>query len=171
MPRRHEVASLRHSAILAVGRSFEIVCYGLQSRADLLETMAYLDTATPLAPLPASLLEDMYSVICRYNLPCIVIRTMTFCVRKRCSAHYLHALVQPQIRGMEVQAGTIHHALSLLQQRCPSLQTFSLTGSTSMNPELFIPVFKHFPNLTKIDLSGNIMDDRAFDSIGQVCHR
>ena len=68
MPRRHEVASLRHSAILSVGRSFELVCYGLQSRADLLETMAYLDTPTPLAPLPASLLEDMYSVICRYNV-------------------------------------------------------------------------------------------------------
>ena len=92
-------------------------------------------------------------------------------VRKRCSAHYLHALIQPQIRGLEVQAGTIHHALGLLQQRCPGLETFSLTGSTSANPELFIPVFKHFPNLTKIDLSGNIMDDRAFDSIGQVCHR
>ena len=91
--------------------------------------------------------------------------------RKRCSAHYLHALIQPQIRGLEVQAGTIHHALGLLQQRCPGLETFSLTGSTSANPELFIPVFKHFPNLTKIDLSGNIMDDRAFDSIGQVCHR
>ena len=92
-------------------------------------------------------------------------------VRKRCSAHYLHALIQPQIRGLEVQAGTIHHALGLLQQRCPGLETLSLTGSTSANPELFIPVFRHFPNLTKIDLNGNIMDDRAFDSIGQVCHR
>ena len=68
MPRRHEAASLRHSAILAVGRSFELVCYGLRSRADLntaLETLAYLDTTTTLASLPASLLEDMYSVICR----------------------------------------------------------------------------------------------------------
>ena len=68
-------------------------------------------------------------------------------------------------------AGTIHYALGLLQQRCPGLLTLRLTDSTSVNPELFIPVFRHFPNLTKIDLSGNIMDDRAFDSIGQVCHR
>ena len=68
MPRRHEVVSLRHEAILAVGRSFDLVCYGLRSRDDLnkmLETGAYLDTATPLASLPASILEDMYSVICR----------------------------------------------------------------------------------------------------------
>ena len=68
MPRRHEVASLRHEAILAVGRSFDLVCYGLRSRADLntmLEAGAYLDTATPLSSLPASILEDMYSVICR----------------------------------------------------------------------------------------------------------
>ena len=51
------------------------------------------------------------------------------------------------------------------------MKSLSRLTLTSMNPELFIPVFKHFPNLIKIDLSGNIMDDRAFDSIGQVCHR
>ena len=49
-------------------------------------------------------------------------------------------------------AGTIHHALGLLQQRCPGLLTLSLTDSTSVNPELFIPVFRHFPHLTKINL-------------------
>ena len=92
-------------------------------------------------------------------------------LRRRCAAHYLHALIQPQIRVLEVQLGTIHHALGLAQQRCRLLQSLSLTGSTSMNPELFIPVFKHFPNLIKIDLSGNIIDDRAFENIGVTCHR
>ena len=96
----------------------------------------------------------MYSVICR----------------KKCCAHYLHCLIQPQIRHLEIQPGTIHHAISFLQSRCRGLQSLVLCGSTHMNPELFIPVFKHFPNLVKIDLSGNVMDDRSFDNIGATCH-
>ena len=68
------------------------------------------------------------------------------------------------------QPGTIHFALHFLQERCKNLLTFVLSGSTLMNPELFIPVFKHFPKLTKIDLSGNVIDDRAFENIGSTCH-
>ena len=68
MPRRHAAPSLRHAAILAIGRSFDLVCYGLRSPGDLntmMETSGYLDTDTPLASLPAPLLEDMTAVICR----------------------------------------------------------------------------------------------------------
>ena len=59
---------------------------------------------------------------------------------------------------------------SVLQDRCKALQSFKLTGSHSMNPEHFIPVFKHFPRLVKIDLSENLIDDRAFNNIGANCH-
>ena len=91
--------------------------------------------------------------------------------RRRCAAHYLHVLIQPQIRHLEIQPGTIHHAITLLQERCRGLRSLSLTGSTHVNPELFIPIFQHFPNLVKIDLSGNVIDDRTFGHIGVTCHR
>ena len=64
MPRRPAVASLRHAAILAVGRHFELVCYGCRDQAQLgllLDTSTYLQAEVPaVTSLPASLLEDLY---------------------------------------------------------------------------------------------------------------
>ena len=96
----------------------------------------------------------MYSIICQ----------------RRCSQYFLHALIQPQVRNMVIQPGTIHYATRFLAERCEALMSFSLTGSHHMNPEHFIPIFKNFPHLVKIDLSDNIIDDRAFDNIGSTCH-
>ena len=157
MPQRKSVPTLRHSVILCIGKNFDLVCYGCRDYSQinmLLDSDMYCDLSTPLDTLPASLLEDMYSVICR----------------RKCGPQYLHVLIQPQIRHIVIQPGTIHFALSFLQQRCQRLQSLDLTGSTHMNPELFIPVFKHFPNLVTLNLCDNVIDDRSFNNIGITCH-
>ena len=158
MPARQSVMSLRTSAILSVGRDFALICYGCEKYSDLnrlIDSEESLAVRSPLSSWPASLLEDMYAIICQ----------------RRCSHYFLHALIQPQVRNIVIQPGTIHYAIAFLEERCPSLQSLALTGSHHMNPEHFIPVFKNFPSLVKIDLSDNIIDDRAFNNIGATCHR
>ena len=158
MPHRRETLSLRQMSILCIGHNFDLVCYGCKNSSELnslMESDGYLSVKSPVAYLPSSLLEDMYSVICR----------------RRCFAHYLHVLIQPQIRHLEIQPGTIHHAITFLQQRCAQLRSLSLTSSTFLNPELFIPIFQHFPNLVKLNLSGTVIDDRAFATIAATCHK
>ena len=81
----------------------------------------------------------------------------------------MNILIQPQIRNFKIQPGTIHYAIVYLQQRCPKLENFELTGSIDVIPDFFIPVFSYFPNLVKINLSGNVIDDRAFETIGIYC--
>ena len=34
---------------------------------------------------------------------------------RRCSAYHLHLLIQPQVRRLQVQSGTVHHALHFSQ--------------------------------------------------------
>lgn len=156
MPKRRSVQSLRTCAILRIGLDFGRICYGCENYSELnklIETEEYLTVRSPLASWPASLLEDMYTIICQ----------------KKCSNYFLHSLVQPQVRNIIIQPGTIHYAIAFLQERCQALRSIALTGSHHMNPEHFIPVFKSFPRLVKIDLSENIIDDRAFDNIGATC--
>lgn len=156
MPKRRSAQSLRTSAILRIGLDFGRICYGCENYSELnklIETEGYLTVRSPLASWPASLLEDMYTIICQ----------------KKCSNYFLHSLVQPQVRNIVIQPGTIHYAIAFLQERCQALRSIALTGSHHMNPEHFIPVFKSFPRLVKIDLSENIIDDRAFDNIGATC--
>ena len=158
MPRRKSPASLRQAAILCVGKYFDLVCYGCRdynSTNLMVDSEMYHEMSTPLDRLPSSLLEDMYTVICS----------------KRCGPLYLHALIQPQIRSIVIQPGTIHFAIAYLQKRCSQLASMNLSGSTHMNPELFIPVFKHFSNLMRLNLSDNVIDDRSFNNIGMTCHR
>ena len=121
---------------------------------EMMESEAYLQTSGPFQTWPASLLEDLYTLLCR----------------KRCSSYYLHVLIQPQIRKFEIQPGTVHYAIGFLQERCPKLQCLELTGSVDIMPEFFIPVFKFFPCLVKINLHGNVIDERSFDTIGSTCH-
>ena len=122
--------------------------------SDLLETDGYLDTPGPFTTWPASMLEDLYMILCR----------------KRCSSYYLHLLIQPQLRRFKIQPGTVHYALGFLQDRCPKLQCLELTGSVDIIPEFFITVFRSFPYLVKINLHGNVIDERSFDTIGSTCH-
>ena len=92
MPKRKNPSSLRSLVIACVGRHFEKICYGCKSSEDvntMIDTSSYLTNETPLATFPASLLEDMYNLICR----------------RKCNAHYLHSLMQPQIRHVEIQQG------------------------------------------------------------------
>ena len=92
MPKRKNPSSLRSLVIACVGRHFEKICYGCKSSEDvntMIDTSSYLTNETPLATFPASLLEDMYNLICR----------------RKCNAHYLHSLIQPQIRHVEIQQG------------------------------------------------------------------
>ena len=120
---------------------------------NLIESEDYLKTEGPFKVWPARLLEELYEILCR----------------KRCSSYYLNILIQPQIRNFKIQPGTIHYAIVYLQQRCPKLENFELTGSIDVIPDFFIPVFSYFPNLVKINLSGNVIDDRAFETIGIYC--
>ena len=102
MPVRHSVVSLRTTAILSIGRQFGLICYGCRSSSDLnklLETEGYLRVTSPLSTWPASLLEDMTSIICQ----------------KKCSHYFLHVLIQPQVRNIEIQPGTVHYAIAFLQ--------------------------------------------------------
>lgn len=144
--------------MVCVGKYFDLVCYGCRdynSTNLLVDSELYHEMAIPVDMWPASLLEDMYTVICS----------------RRCGPQYLHALIQPQIRSIVIQPGTIHFAISYLQKRCSQLASMNLSGSTHMNPELFIPVFKHFSNLVSLNLSDNVIDDRSFNNIGLTCHR
>ena len=122
--------------------------------SQLLESDAYLQTRGPFHTWPSSLLEDLYTLICS----------------KRCSSYYLNILIQPQIRQLKIQPGTVHYAISFLQERCPKLQCLELTGSVDIIPEFFITVFASFPHLVKINLSGNVIDERSFETIGSTCH-
>ena len=120
----------------------------------LVESEDYLKIPGPFTAWPATLLEEVYEVLCR----------------KTCSSYYLNILIQPQIRNFKIQLGSIHYATVFLQQRCPMLENFELTGSIDVIPEFFISVFSHFPHLVKINLSGNVIDDRSFETIGISCH-
>ena len=62
-------------------------------------TEEYLRVTSPLSTWPASLLEDMTSIICQ----------------RKCSQYFLHVLIQPQVRNIEIQPGTIHYAIAFLQ--------------------------------------------------------
>ena len=102
MPARQSVMSLRTSAILSVGRDFALICYGCEKYSDLnrlIESEEYLAVRSPLSSWPASLLEDMTSIICQ----------------RKCSQYFLHVLIQPQVRNIEIQPGTIHYAIAFLQ--------------------------------------------------------
>ena len=102
MPARHSVVSLRTTAILSIGRQFGLICYGCRTGSDLnklLESEDYLTVVSPLSSWPASLLEDMTSIICQ----------------RKCSQYFLHVLIQPQVRNIEIQPGTIHYAIAFLQ--------------------------------------------------------
>ena len=121
---------------------------------EMMESEAYLQTSGPFETWPASLLEDLYTLLCR----------------KRCSSYYLHVLIQPQIRKFEIQPGTVHYAIGFLQERCPKLQCLELTGSVDIIPEFFITVFKFFPCLVKINLHGNVIDERSLDTFRSTCH-
>ena len=102
MPARHSVVSLRTTAIQSIGRQFGLICYGCRSSSDLtrlLETEQYLSVISPLSTWPASLLEDLTSIICQ----------------RKCSQYFLHVLIQPQVRNIEIQPGTIHYAIAFLQ--------------------------------------------------------
>jgi len=119
-----------------------------------METDAYLQTQGPFHNWPSSLLEDLYTILCR----------------KRCTSSHLNILIQPQIRKLKIQPGSIHYAINFLQKRCPRLQCLELTGSVDIIPEFFISVFASFPHLVKINLSGNVIDERSFETIGTTCH-
>ena len=102
MPARHSVVSLRTTAILSIGRQFGLICYGCRTGSDLnklLESEDYLTVVSPLSSWPASLLEDMTSIISQ----------------RKCSQYFLHVLIQPQVRNIEIQPGTIHYAIAFLQ--------------------------------------------------------
>jgi len=156
MPVRPIIPTLKLSAIQVIGNNFSKICYGVEDPHQmnkLIESEEYLKTIGPFKTWPAQLLEELYEILCR----------------KRCSSFYLNILIQPQIRTFKIQPGTIHYATVFLQRRCPKLESFELTGSIDVNPEFFIDVFSSFPNLVKLDLSGNVIDDRAFETIGIHC--
>jgi len=158
MPVRPTVPSLKLCVIQYIGKNFNKICYGVDTQVqmnELVETDQYKNTLGPFRTWPARLLEDLYDVLCR----------------KRCSSSYLNILIQPQIRNFKVQPGTIHYAIGYLQQRCPKLETFELTSSIDIVPDFFINVFLYFPHLVKINLSGNVIDDRSFETIGVTCQK
>jgi len=119
----------------------------------LTESDGFLREDGPFVSWPPSLLEDLLEEVCR----------------QRCSALHLHLLIQPQLRKLKVQAGTVHHALHFLQLRCPGLRCIELGSQRDIIPELFIRVFASFPNLVRINLADTCIDDRAFDTIGSHC--
>jgi len=156
MPRRPQPPTLRLAAIKAVGRHLERICYGCKNSHETLlltESDAFLREEGPFVTFPPSLLEDLLQEVCR----------------QRCSALHLHLLIQPQLRKLKVQSGTVHHALHFLQLRCPGLRCIELGSQRDIVPELFIRVFASFPHLVRIDLSDTCIDDRAFDTIGSHC--
>lgn len=156
MPRRPLTASLRLLAIRAVGKHLELICFGCRNISQVnavIESEAYLKVPGPFTTWPASLLEEMLKELCS----------------RRCSAYHLHLLIQPQVRRLQVQSGTVHHALHFSQLRCAGLQCIEIKSERDIIPELFIRVFSAFPRLVRIDLSGTCIDDRAFNTIGSTC--
>ena len=85
----------------------------------LIESEDYLKTEGPFKVWPARLLEELYEILCQ----------------KRYSSYYLNILIQPQIRNFKIQPGTIHYAIVYLQQRCPKLESFELTGLIDVIPD------------------------------------
>jgi len=158
MPVHPSVPSLKIISIQTIGVHFNRICYGVKTQEqmnELIESEEYLKRPSPFKLLSGKLLEELYENICR----------------KRCSSYHLNILIQSQIRSFKVQSGTIHYAIVYLQQRCPMLENFELTSSIDVIPEFFINVFSYFPNLVKLNLSGNVIDDRSFETIGIHCKK
>ena len=60
-----------------------------------------------------------------------------------------------------------HH--NPFKEKCHNLLSLDFTCCTSIQPGFFIKFFYNFPLLTKINLTGSLVDDETFNSIGSLC--
>jgi len=60
--------------------------------------------------------------------------------------------------------------MKFLKERCGGLKALELKHSQDAPPNVYHGLFQHFPHLVKLNLSGTIIDDQSFESLGAHCH-
>jgi len=160
MPSLPSATSLRSRAMAVVAKNYELLCYGCKARHQMNRLLNsdgedYKKVPGPFFDLPSSLLEDIIQAVYEErSLP----------------KESLHQLLLPQLKHYIVRnRASLHIQTALLQEKCHNLLSLDFTCCTSIQPGFFIKFFYNFPLLTKINLTGSLVDDETFNSIGSLC--
>jgi len=162
MPKKPSVQTLKRQCMDTISSKYELICYGCTQRNQMNKLLEaddeesnYKDIPGPFIDLPTSILEDLVKVIYEHRgLP----------------KETLHQLILPQLEGYAVQSRSSRHIQTqLIEERCAKLKSLDFAYSKSIQPLFYTKFFKNFPNLVRINLEGTILDNEAFDSIGETC--